>query len=312
MTGETCPVCGESFSTAGGLREHAWDAHGACHYCGDQYDDIDALYTHWLLAHEGELSERDRERAHSVVDEPAMSDRVAEQGLRGAVGGLSRRALLLGGGTVLAGGATVGGLALLDNSGGSTASEEIQIPSSPGDYRYAVAGTGDATASITYFGNWKCPYCARFSSGFFSTLVEEYVEPGDLRIEFRNLAYFNGEPFLGADSPDAGRAGLAVWNDDPDSYWAFHHHVFGNQPPEGDNWATASRLTTMAEEAGVSDPAVVREAIEEGQYQDALDATASAATDAGINGVPALLIDGEVVSALAEDEVRTRVDTLVE
>lgn len=310
MPGESCPVCGETFAGPGALHDHVWGEHGACHYCGEQYEDTERLYKHWLLTHEGDLSERDRTRATGDVGEITMSDRIDEQGISGIPGGLSRRAVLAGAGTAVV--AAGGGVAytILD-SGSNSNLESAPVPPNPEEYTYAVTGKASAGATITYVGNWKCPFCASFSNGFFSTLVSEYVEPGDLRMEFRNLAYIDDQPFLGVDAPAAGHAGLAVWNTDPENYWPFHHYVFKNQPPEGQQWATADRLATMAEEAGVSDPDAVRQAVQNQAYEEQLRETAQMAADQGVRGTPSLLIDGEVVSPTERQQVRDRIDQLV-
>lgn len=62
-----CPVCGDSFGTETGVRDHAWDAHGACHHCAESFADREALYTHWLDAHGDDLTEEDRKRAERKV-----------------------------------------------------------------------------------------------------------------------------------------------------------------------------------------------------------------------------------------------------
>lgn len=218
--------------------------------------------------------------------------------------GFSRRRVLVAGGssltTVLAG---CSGSSNGDDStdtGGSVAS--VPLPPSPSEYRYAVMGTGDADLTVTYFGSWKCPYCAQFSSGFLGQLAEDYVGPGKIAIEFRNMAYINGQPFLGPDAPAAGRAGLAVWNNDPPSYWAYHEHVLQNQPPEDEQWATADELVSFAEAAGVSDPSVIRTAIDQQKYGDPLHATGDAAAEAGVEGAPTLVIDGTTINPLGNEK----------
>jgi len=173
------------------------------------------------------------------------------------------------------------------------------------EYEYARIGAEDATATITYFGSYKCPICAQFGTGLFQDLLQEYVDPGDLAILYRNVSYFNGQPFLGSDAPNAGHAGLAVYNNEPESYLDFHEYIFENQPPESQRWATPDQLATFAGEAGVSDTDVVRTAVEENRYRNALEATASAANDAGLRGTPSLLVDGTLFNPLS-DPAQTR------
>lgn len=299
MTATTCPICNEAFESTGTIHEHTWTVHGACHYCGEEFDSKQLLFEHWLTSHDDELSRIDRKRAESEVESLTARDRFRQQGPGAALGSLNRRTVLIAGGTAIAGGAAIIG------SGLTGTTTEDSTTTNDDEYQYAVIGSSDAEATITYFGSWKCPYCAQFSTGFLQELIADYVVPGKIAIEFRDLAYINGEPFLGPDAPAAGRAGLAVWNNDPQSYRAYHEYVFQNQPPESQQWATADRLVSFAREAGVSDPSVIRTAITEQTYEDALRATSNAAQNAGVSATPTLVIDGTTVNPLSNKD-RTR------
>ncbi|MFC4986771.1 DsbA family protein [Saliphagus infecundisoli] len=164
---------------------------------------------------------------------------------------------------------------------------------------------------MTYYGNWKCPYCADFSTGFLGDIVTDYVEPGDISLQFRSLAYIDGEPFLGSDAPRAAQAGLAAWNVDPETYWRYHEYVFANQPPESETWATTDKLVSFAEEAGVTETGQFRTKIQEQAYESPIRETSQAAADAGISGTPALIIDGEMVNPLSDEQrIRTFIEQL--
>lgn len=314
MASHACPRCDEQFRAAGSLREHAWSEHGICHYCAESFDDEASLHQHWLRSHDDTLSRADRKRARATVGpSESLADGFTRGGLGGAVESLSRRQLLLVGGTIGVGGAAVAGYAMAGSDGpgsgeaagtGDGSVADAPLPSSPGDRRYAVAGSDGADLTVTYFGSWKCPYCAQFSTGFLPTLVEDYVVPGDVALEYRNISYFDGEPFLGPDAPAAGTAGLAAWNVDPETYWPYHEYVFRNQPPESQRWATPDRLASFASEAGFDNPDTIRTAVEDERYRDALRATDTAARDAGVSGTPTLLVDGTTVSPFERDRTR--------
>lgn len=175
------------------------------------------------------------------------------------------------------------------------------VPQTPANYRYAVAGSGESDLTVTYFGSWKCPHCARFSTGFLEDLVTEYVAPGRIDLVFRCLAYANGQGFLGPDAPDAARAGLAVWNAEPQSYWRYHETVMQNQPSEGKEWATADNLVAFAKAAGVSATDAVRTAVSEERYESLLTATTEQATKLGVQGTPTLVIGDQLVSPLGDN-----------
>ena len=224
---------------------------------------------------------------------------------------LSRRALLVGAGSaVVSGGAgalTTGAIGDDHDDGSAPALSAAPTPTQ-GDHRYATMGTGDAELTLTYFGNWKCPHCATFSDGLLRTLLAEYVTTGDVALRFRNLTWTDGEPFLGSDGPTAARAGLAVWNVDPESYWSYHELVMRDQRSPGTTWATTDHLVALAHEAGVSDPEILRAAVEQEAYERRLRATGDAAAAAGIGGVPTLVVGDTALSPFAETSVRRAID----
>lgn len=223
---------------------------------------------------------------------------------------LTRRRVLAAGGTVALSGCLGGGNSTDTTTEPNTAVANTRIPDEPGSYTYATAGGGD-TPTVTYFGSWKCPYCAEFSTGLLGDIITEYVEPGDITLRFQNLAYINGEPFLGPDAPRAARAGLAVWNADPATYWTYHEYVMANQPPERETWATPDKLVSFMEQAGVSGIETIRPKLESQAYESALQATSRAAAAAGISGTPAVLVDGETVNPLGDpDRTRTLIEQL--
>lgn len=225
---------------------------------------------------------------------------------------LTRRRVLAAGGTLALSGCLGGGNTKESPPEPDTAVANTRIPENPGSYTYATAGVGDQP-TVTYFGSWKCPYCAEFSTGFLGDIITDYVEPGDIDLRFRALAYIDGNPFLGPDAPRAARAGLAVWNVDPVTCWKYHEYVFANQPPERDTWAKPDKLVSFMQQTGVTGVEKIRTKLQSQAYESALQATSRAAADAGISGTPALLIDGKTVNPLGDpDRTRTLIEQLID
>lgn len=148
MTDHDCPVCDDTYSAAGAVRQHAWDAHNTCHHCGDAFDDQESLFTHWLASHNSALSEVNRKRAEEAVGPLTFSDRLTHQGAGGALGSLSRRKMLLGSGAALTGGVAawsslLGGTDTGGQSGGT------------GDGGTTVGATAAAATFTTIDGETK-------------------------------------------------------------------------------------------------------------------------------------------------------------
>jgi protein-disulfide isomerase len=237
----------------------------------------------------------------------------------------TRRAFL----TAAAGGTTVGLAGCTSilggddggGGGGDPVSADGPVASAPlpdGESTYARMGTGGPV--VTYYGNWKCPFCAEFSTGSdrvysLGDLVGDYVEPGDLTLEHRSVAYLGDDPFLGPDAPRAARAGLSVWNRDPETYWHYHENLMANQPPEGEQWATADRLVEFANAVEMGQPGGLRDDLDSGAYEQEVRAN----TDPFLNafgderaGTPAVVVDGTPRSPFEPEAFRNALDSLVE
>lgn len=168
--------------------------------------------------------------------------------------------------------------------------------------QYARMGTSDATATATVYGNWKCPYTQEFVLNQLPEVVDRFVRPGDLALEFRALSYQSGEPFLGPDAPRAARAGLSVWDVDPKSYWSYFAHVFANQPQERREWAQPSLLVRFAEKSGVNGTQQVEQSIRSNAYAGPVQSTTGAASDLGIATVPRIFANEEITAPTVDFE----------
>ncbi|MFB6130642.1 MAG: DsbA family protein [Salinigranum sp.] len=188
----------------------------------------------------------------------------------------------------------------------------LPMPGDPSRYGYARIGSDDAMATATLFGNWKCPYTRAFVLGDFETVLQEYVEPGDLAVRFRAVGYLDGDPFLGSDAPRAARAGLAVWNADPATYWRYFGTVFTNQPDEHYEWATADRLVRLAKKSGVGSTDDVRRAITAGTYADRVRRTSDAMAHNDLATVPRIVAGGRNTAPTVDfSATRRQLDALV-
>jgi protein-disulfide isomerase len=151
-------------------------------------------------------------------------------------------------------------------------------------------GASDAPVAIEVWEDFQCPFCQRFTFQVKPALVERFVETGQARLTFRNLA------FLGDESHWAAVAGsLAA---DQDRFWPFHDYVFANLLGENVGSFSLDRLLAIGEAASLD-----MQRFREGLVLDAararfreIDATARAEAAAlGINATPTVTVDGVVL-----------------
>jgi protein-disulfide isomerase len=104
-------------------------------------------------------------------------------------------------------------------------------------------GPPDAPVTLVEFADLQCPFCASWATDAFPDVVEEYVRPGKLRIEFRGLA------FIGDDSEKALRAALAAGQQD--RLWHVVELLYRNQGAENSGWVTDELLDAVGRTAGL-------------------------------------------------------------
>lgn len=103
-----------------------------------------------------------------------------------------------------------------------------------------LLGDPEATVVLLQYEDLQCPVCQRYTDAGFRTIVEEYVRPGEVRVDFRGL------DFLGDDSTKALRAVLAAANQD--RAWQMVELLYANQGAENSGWVTDELLRELAGE----------------------------------------------------------------
>jgi protein-disulfide isomerase len=151
-----------------------------------------------------------------------------------------------------------------------------------------VLGSATAPVVMQLYADFQCPACKLFVTDRLPSLVNEFVQPGTLRIEARDI------DILGTGSPNESLelAVGAACAAEQDRYWQFHDFVFWNQGREnrGDHNADfIARIATAAEVDRTAWDACMARA----DMRTAVDAATRAALAAGVNSTPTLVINGQ-------------------
>src|SRR6056297_3006703 len=81
-----------------------------------------------------------------------------------------------------------------------------------------IIGDHSAPVTLVEYGDFKCPACNQFHHTVGAQLRDEYVDSGQLKIEFRNY------PFLGPDSGRAARGSYCA--NDQGVFTAYHDNIY--------------------------------------------------------------------------------------
>lgn len=144
-------------------------------------------------------------------------------------------------------------------------------------------GEVDAPVVMVNYSEFQCPFCGKFARDTEPTLIEQYVEDGTLRIEWRDF------PYLGPESTTAAHAGRAAAAQG--KFWEFHDAMYADQLPPNSGKLDEDYLAGIAE--GLD--------LDVDQFRTDMNskATASAVQDdfaegqaIGVTGTPAFIING--------------------
>ena len=247
-------------------------------------------------------SRRER-RAQARLDRPARPRR--PQRSAGRPAWQSPMALVTGLALVL--GAVLVVLAL---PRGGTEGDELQVPftSYPADLVDGeVVGAADAPVVIELYSDFQCPACKLFVTERLPRLLNDFIRPGTVRIEARDIA------FLGTGNPDESLelAAGARCAAEQDRYWPFHDLVFWNQGRENRGDHDTAFIQRVADAAGL-DRAAFDACFAKADSRAPVTATTAQAAAAGINSTPTLLVNGQaVVGVPAYDELAALIQQLV-
>ena len=173
-------------------------------------------------------------------------------------------------------------------------------------------GQTNAPVTLTLFEDFQCPYCLAFNLAYEDVIIEEYVRPGKVMLEFRNF------PILGPESEQAALAGFCVA--EQNVFWPFHNRLFLEQAQAGqleDEQLNVGRfsdenLRQFAEEAGAEpaefDTCMTGDAALAAVQKDVTDARAL-----GVRGTPGVVVDGAATTIPSNvEELRALLDGALE
>jgi protein-disulfide isomerase len=166
-----------------------------------------------------------------------------------------------------------------------------------------AAGSPDAPVTVEIWEDFQCPFCQRFTYEVKPAIVEQYVQTGDIRLVFRNLAFLGDESHWAAVA-----ASLAA---DQNKFWPFHDYLYANYQGKESGAFRIDRLLEMGEAVGL-DMDRFREGLQlENARQRFAEIEAEARQDAyaiGVNATPTVTVDGVPLQAPDFETVSAAID----
>ena len=145
-----------------------------------------------------------------------------------------------------------------------------------------VLGRSNAPVKMVEFADLQCPYCDAYSVQTLPTLVNEYVRPGKLQLQFENLS------FIGPGSVAAGRVAAAAARQD--KLWNFVDLLYLNQGRENTGYVTPAYLRRLLRAIPQLNVAAAISGSQTPSADAALSQANEVASQDGINATPSFLI----------------------
>lgn len=149
-----------------------------------------------------------------------------------------------------------------------------------------VLGNVDAPVVLVEFGDFQCPFCKKFHEEARKEILEKYVETGKVKIVYRDFPLENIHP---AARPAAEAAECA---DEQGKFWPYHDALYTRQ----DELAKGTMdYAVLANELGLAKGAFEK-CVKDRKYKDEVTKDYEDGVKAGVDGTPALFINGKKVS----------------
>lgn len=147
-------------------------------------------------------------------------------------------------------------------------------------------GEVDAPVVMVEWADFQCPFCGRFARETAPELVEQYVDEGVLRIEWRDF------PYLGPESEVAAHASRAAA--EQDAFWEFHDALFAEPREPNSGALTEDAMVALADDLGL-DTEAFRATMTAPATATAVEEEFQHAQQLGVNGTPAFLVGGRPI-----------------
>jgi protein-disulfide isomerase len=152
-----------------------------------------------------------------------------------------------------------------------------------------IAGTtlGDPAAPVTIqvWEDFLCPHCRDWTAQIKPQLVDDYIQSGQVRLEFHHLPLPSFEPgsSLGA------QASLCAA--DQGAFWPYHDLLFGTAHNRGQAGFTFTALGEYANQLGL-DRTRFTQCLSNQTHAVTINASRQTASQLGLQSTPSVLING--------------------
>ena len=169
---------------------------------------------------------------------------------------------------------------------------------------FPVLGARDAPVTITVFSDFQCPYCAQAAMGLEKEILPP--ESGKVRLAFRYFPLSMHQWARGA----ADAASCAQEQGDR-YFWTLHDYLFEHKK---EITVESMQRRLLGQAAGVPgfDAKKFESCLDTRSGAARVDADIALGKEIGVNGTPAIFVNGQQLAGYRPDQIRTLIRDLTD
>lgn len=158
----------------------------------------------------------------------------------------------------------------------------------------AAVGKDDAPVVIAVYSDFQCKFCAKWAAETLPTIKQNYIERGDVRLEYRNLNFFG---------PGSQQAALGAYAAGlQGKYEEFSDYIFQPGAVRPADELTADALVKAAGELGLDQDQFEKD-MGSKKVADAVQEQQDEAMELGITSTPAFAVNKRPIIGAQPAEV---------
>ncbi len=169
--------------------------------------------------------------------------------------------------------------------------------------RDVILGDPKAKVTVFEFGDYQCPWCARFFEQIDSRIREDYVKTGKAKIVFHNLAFLGPESLASAQATECAK--------DQGKFWSFHDALYTAEAKDAkENNGNLNRdLFVSLANTLKMDTAAFANCVDSKKYEAKIQGDNQEAGKFGVNSTPTTFVNGQLVrGAGAYDDFKAAIE----
>lgn len=155
--------------------------------------------------------------------------------------------------------------------------------------RDVILGDAKAPVTIIEYGDYQCTFCVRFSQTTETTIRENYVKAGKVKMVFRNFQFLGAESELAAQAAECAK--------DQGNFWAYHNAIYQAEAKDGreNNGNLNKALFVQLAKDVVLDVDKFTSCYDSGKYVDSVKEDTKNAAVLGVESTPTFFVNGQLV-----------------